>query len=127
MKVHPYSAQDGLWLIAQWPDIIHGYQKAVLTPNHVEFTRLWEAVVSSWASCLTWVRWAQAMACVCRMLTCRCLPANPHACLLRLLQLLCEFYWMNVVWQAGARDCLLCSLTVCWGESVSPHCVLGRV
>lgn len=50
MKVHPCSAQDGLWLIAQQPALIHGYQKAVLTPNHVEFSRLWDAVVSSWAS-----------------------------------------------------------------------------
>ncbi|XP_028622180.1 ATP-dependent (S)-NAD(P)H-hydrate dehydratase isoform X3 [Grammomys surdaster] len=38
---------DGLWLIAQQPALIHGYQKAVLTPNHVEFSRLWEAVLSS--------------------------------------------------------------------------------
>ncbi|XP_052017896.1 ATP-dependent (S)-NAD(P)H-hydrate dehydratase isoform X5 [Apodemus sylvaticus] len=38
---------DGLWLIAQQPALIHGYQKAILTPNHVEFSRLWEAVLSS--------------------------------------------------------------------------------
>lgn len=38
--------QDGLWLIAQQPTLIQGYQKAVLTPNHVEFIRLSEAVVS---------------------------------------------------------------------------------
>ncbi|XP_051025627.1 ATP-dependent (S)-NAD(P)H-hydrate dehydratase isoform X2 [Acomys russatus] len=37
---------DGLWLIAQQPAIIRGYRKAVLTPNHVEFGRLWEAVLS---------------------------------------------------------------------------------
>ncbi|XP_017655441.1 ATP-dependent (S)-NAD(P)H-hydrate dehydratase-like [Nannospalax galili] len=35
---------DGLWLIAQQPPFIHGYQKAVFTPNLVEFGRLWEAV-----------------------------------------------------------------------------------
>lgn len=38
---------DGLWLIAQQPGLIHGYQKAILTPNRVEFSRLWEAVLSS--------------------------------------------------------------------------------
>ena len=38
--------QDGLWLIAQHPALIHGYRKAVLTPNHGEFTRLSDAVVS---------------------------------------------------------------------------------
>ncbi|XP_038312717.1 ATP-dependent (S)-NAD(P)H-hydrate dehydratase isoform X1 [Canis lupus familiaris] len=37
---------DGLWLIAQHPALIQSYQKAVLTPNHVEFNRLSEAVLS---------------------------------------------------------------------------------
>ncbi|TKC53320.1 hypothetical protein EI555_017902, partial [Monodon monoceros] len=37
--------QDGLWLVAQQPALIQGYQKAVLTPNHVEFSRLAEAVL----------------------------------------------------------------------------------
>ncbi|XP_046937714.1 ATP-dependent (S)-NAD(P)H-hydrate dehydratase isoform X1 [Lynx rufus] len=36
---------DGLWLIAQHPALIHGYRKAVLTPNHGEFTRLSDAVL----------------------------------------------------------------------------------
>ncbi|XP_066236658.1 ATP-dependent (S)-NAD(P)H-hydrate dehydratase isoform X1 [Saccopteryx leptura] len=36
---------DGLWLITQQPALIQGYQKAVLTPNHVEFSRLSEAVL----------------------------------------------------------------------------------
>ncbi|XP_004409653.1 PREDICTED: ATP-dependent (S)-NAD(P)H-hydrate dehydratase [Odobenus rosmarus divergens] len=36
---------DGLWLIAQHPALIQGYRKAVLTPNHVEFNRLSEAVL----------------------------------------------------------------------------------
>uniref|UniRef100_A0A8C5LAH0 ATP-dependent (S)-NAD(P)H-hydrate dehydratase n=1 Tax=Jaculus jaculus TaxID=51337 RepID=A0A8C5LAH0_JACJA len=36
---------DGLWLVAQQPTLIQGYQKAVLTPNHIEFSRLWEAVI----------------------------------------------------------------------------------
>lgn len=33
---------DGLWLVTQRPDIVHGYAKAVLTPNVVEFARLRE-------------------------------------------------------------------------------------
>eukprot|EP00070_Physeter_catodon_P046182 XP_028353076.1 ATP-dependent (S)-NAD(P)H-hydrate dehydratase isoform X1 [Physeter catodon] len=37
--------QDGLWLVAQQPALIQGYRKAVLTPNHVEFSRLAEAVL----------------------------------------------------------------------------------
>ncbi|CAD7681061.1 unnamed protein product [Nyctereutes procyonoides] len=37
---------DGLWLIAQHPALIQSYRKAVLTPNHVEFNRLSEAVLS---------------------------------------------------------------------------------
>ncbi|XP_036687118.1 ATP-dependent (S)-NAD(P)H-hydrate dehydratase isoform X1 [Balaenoptera musculus] len=36
---------DGLWLVAQQPALIQGYQKAVLTPNHMEFSRLAEAVL----------------------------------------------------------------------------------
>ncbi|XP_012878337.1 PREDICTED: ATP-dependent (S)-NAD(P)H-hydrate dehydratase isoform X1 [Dipodomys ordii] len=36
---------DGLWLIAQQPALIQGYQKAILTPNKMEFSRLWEAVI----------------------------------------------------------------------------------
>ncbi|XP_043333433.1 ATP-dependent (S)-NAD(P)H-hydrate dehydratase isoform X1 [Cervus canadensis] len=38
---------DGLWLIAQQPALIQGYRKAVLTPNHVEFGRLSEAVLGA--------------------------------------------------------------------------------
>uniref|UniRef100_A0A0P6J488 ATP-dependent (S)-NAD(P)H-hydrate dehydratase n=1 Tax=Heterocephalus glaber TaxID=10181 RepID=A0A0P6J488_HETGA len=37
---------DGLWLVAQRPALILGYQKAILTPNHMEFSRLHEAVLS---------------------------------------------------------------------------------
>ncbi|XP_073470600.1 ATP-dependent (S)-NAD(P)H-hydrate dehydratase isoform X2 [Aquarana catesbeiana] len=37
---------DGLWLIAQQPSIIQGYQRAVLTPNFMEFTRLYEAMLT---------------------------------------------------------------------------------
>lgn len=36
---------DGLWLIAQEPSIIQGYQQAILTPNFMEFSRLYEAVI----------------------------------------------------------------------------------
>ncbi|KAK0145997.1 ATP-dependent (S)-NAD(P)H-hydrate dehydratase [Merluccius polli] len=35
---------DGLWLVAQQPSVIQGYQKAILTPNFMEFTRLYEAL-----------------------------------------------------------------------------------
>lgn len=38
---------DGLWLIQKHPEYIKGYQKAVLTPNVVEFERLRETLVSS--------------------------------------------------------------------------------
>lgn len=37
---------DGLWLIQQHPEYVRGYDKAVLTPNVVEFQRLREALVS---------------------------------------------------------------------------------
>ncbi|XP_006884014.1 PREDICTED: ATP-dependent (S)-NAD(P)H-hydrate dehydratase [Elephantulus edwardii] len=36
---------DGLWLIAQQPSLIQGYRKAVLTPNYMEFSRLYEAML----------------------------------------------------------------------------------
>ncbi|XP_005999446.2 ATP-dependent (S)-NAD(P)H-hydrate dehydratase isoform X1 [Latimeria chalumnae] len=36
---------DGLWLIAQQPSIIQGYEQAILTPNFMEFSRLYEAVL----------------------------------------------------------------------------------
>ncbi|XP_010878691.2 ATP-dependent (S)-NAD(P)H-hydrate dehydratase isoform X2 [Esox lucius] len=35
---------DGLWLVAQQPSVIQGYQKGILTPNFMEFTRLYEAM-----------------------------------------------------------------------------------
>ncbi|KAM8976743.1 ATP-dependent (S)-NAD(P)H-hydrate dehydratase [Pelodytes ibericus] len=37
---------DGLWLVAQQPLIIQGYQRAVLTPNFMEFSRLYEAMLT---------------------------------------------------------------------------------
>ncbi len=36
---------DGLWLLTHNPKLIHGYQKAVLTPNATEFSRLAMAVL----------------------------------------------------------------------------------
>ncbi|KAL3056406.1 hypothetical protein OYC64_018986 [Pagothenia borchgrevinki] len=35
---------DGLWLVTQQPSVIHGYHKGILTPNFMEFTRLYEAL-----------------------------------------------------------------------------------
>ncbi len=40
------SLQDGLWLVAKEPSVIQGYQRGILTPNFMEFTRLYEAMVS---------------------------------------------------------------------------------
>ncbi|KAJ7412556.1 NAD(P)HX dehydratase [Willisornis vidua] len=36
---------DGLWLISQQPSLIQGYQRAILTPNYMEFSRLYEALL----------------------------------------------------------------------------------
>ncbi|XP_056145269.1 ATP-dependent (S)-NAD(P)H-hydrate dehydratase isoform X3 [Lampris incognitus] len=35
---------DGLWLVSQQPSVIQGYHKGILTPNFMEFTRLYEAL-----------------------------------------------------------------------------------
>ncbi|XP_016098852.1 ATP-dependent (S)-NAD(P)H-hydrate dehydratase isoform X2 [Sinocyclocheilus grahami] len=35
---------DGLWLVAKEPSVIQGYQRGILTPNFMEFTRLYEAM-----------------------------------------------------------------------------------
>ncbi|XP_056610469.1 ATP-dependent (S)-NAD(P)H-hydrate dehydratase isoform X3 [Triplophysa dalaica] len=35
---------DGLWLVAKEPSVIQGYQKGILTPNVMEFSRLYEAM-----------------------------------------------------------------------------------
>ncbi|XP_068185134.1 ATP-dependent (S)-NAD(P)H-hydrate dehydratase isoform X2 [Antennarius striatus] len=35
---------DGLWLVTQQPSVIQGYQKGILTPNLMEFSRLFEAL-----------------------------------------------------------------------------------
>ncbi|XP_068950218.1 ATP-dependent (S)-NAD(P)H-hydrate dehydratase isoform X3 [Petaurus breviceps papuanus] len=36
---------DGLWIIAEQPSIIQGYNKAILTPNYLEFSRLYETML----------------------------------------------------------------------------------
>lgn len=36
---------DGLWLITQQPSVIQGYHKSILTPNIMEFTRLYDALL----------------------------------------------------------------------------------
>ncbi|XP_051882027.1 ATP-dependent (S)-NAD(P)H-hydrate dehydratase isoform X2 [Pristis pectinata] len=36
---------DGLWVVVQEPSLIQGYTKAILTPNVVEFGRLYQAVL----------------------------------------------------------------------------------
>ena len=38
--------QDGVYLISLYPDLIRDYKKAILTPNVVEYARLYEATVS---------------------------------------------------------------------------------
>ncbi|XP_057192657.1 ATP-dependent (S)-NAD(P)H-hydrate dehydratase isoform X2 [Triplophysa rosa] len=35
---------DGLWLVAKEPSVIQGYHKGILTPNVMEFSRLYEAM-----------------------------------------------------------------------------------
>ncbi|XP_052003895.1 ATP-dependent (S)-NAD(P)H-hydrate dehydratase-like isoform X3 [Xyrauchen texanus] len=35
---------DGLWLVAKDPSVVQGYQRGILTPNFMEFTRLYEAM-----------------------------------------------------------------------------------
>lgn len=36
---------DGLWLVTQEPSVIQGYHKSILTPNIMEFTRLYDALL----------------------------------------------------------------------------------
>ncbi|XP_076857898.1 ATP-dependent (S)-NAD(P)H-hydrate dehydratase isoform X2 [Brachyhypopomus gauderio] len=35
---------DGLWLVAKEPSVIQGYRRGILTPNIMEFSRLYEAM-----------------------------------------------------------------------------------
>ncbi|XP_055492595.1 ATP-dependent (S)-NAD(P)H-hydrate dehydratase isoform X2 [Leucoraja erinacea] len=41
------NTKDGLWVITQEPTVIQGYTKAILTPNVVEFGRLYTAVMET--------------------------------------------------------------------------------
>ena len=43
--------QDGVYLITMNPDIIRDYKKAILTPNVVEYARLFETIVSTSKVC----------------------------------------------------------------------------
>lgn len=43
----PLLLQDGLWLVTKNPQLVKDYQKAILTPNTVEFQRLFDACVVS--------------------------------------------------------------------------------
>lgn len=36
---------DALWMLEQRPELIHGYSRAILTPNAAEFARLCSAMV----------------------------------------------------------------------------------
>lgn len=36
---------DGLYLVTQYPEVIKNYERAILTPNVVEFSRLYEKVI----------------------------------------------------------------------------------
>jgi hypothetical protein len=38
------SLQDGLWLVTQHPELVHGYKLAILTPNPNEHKRLVDKV-----------------------------------------------------------------------------------
>jgi len=39
------AVQDGVYMLSLEPQLIHGYTEAILTPNVVEFARLYSAVV----------------------------------------------------------------------------------
>ena len=40
-----FYLQDGLFLVTQEPNLVSNYHNAILTPNVIEFERLYEAVV----------------------------------------------------------------------------------
>lgn len=44
-KMYLVLDADALFMVGKDPNVIRGYEKAVLTPNVVEFKRLSEAVV----------------------------------------------------------------------------------
>ena len=45
MLIVHVAVQDGVYLLSLEPQLIHGYTSAILTPNVVEFARLYSAVV----------------------------------------------------------------------------------
>ena len=47
-----YLFQDGLFLITESPEMVKNYPSTVLTPNAVEFQRLFEKMVRFMSSCL---------------------------------------------------------------------------
>lgn len=57
------SLQDGLWLVAKEPSVIQGYQRGILTPNFMEFTRLYEAMVSFECANILRVAWQVLFVC----------------------------------------------------------------
>ncbi|GAB5363998.1 hypothetical protein AAMO2058_000931700 [Amorphochlora amoebiformis] len=36
---------DGLWVVCQYPDVVRGNRRVILTPNKPEFERLWNAIL----------------------------------------------------------------------------------
>lgn len=49
-KLYVVIDADGLFLVQNDPAVVKGYDRAVLTPNVVEFGRLAESCVSFWVS-----------------------------------------------------------------------------
>ncbi|XP_042313420.1 ATP-dependent (S)-NAD(P)H-hydrate dehydratase isoform X3 [Sceloporus undulatus] len=88
---------DGLWLIAQQPSIIQGYPRAILTPNAMEFSRLYEAMLRDPVD-----------------------SNDHHGCLLRLCQVLGN---LTIV-QKGERDLISDGekVLVCSHEGSSRRC-----
>nr|XP_020649959.1 ATP-dependent (S)-NAD(P)H-hydrate dehydratase isoform X1 [Pogona vitticeps] len=88
---------DGLWLIAQQPSVIQGYPRAILTPNAMEFSRLYEAVLRDPVD-----------------------SSDHHGCLLRLSQALGN---LTIV-QKGERDLISDGekVFVCSHEGSSRRC-----
>ena len=45
-----FAVQDGVYMLSLEPQLIHGCTQAILTPNVVEFARLYSAVVRDYLS-----------------------------------------------------------------------------
>ncbi|XP_061482610.1 ATP-dependent (S)-NAD(P)H-hydrate dehydratase isoform X2 [Rhineura floridana] len=88
---------DGLWLVAQQPSLIQGYPRAILTPNAMEFSRLYEAMLRDPVD-----------------------SSDHHGCLLRLSQVLGN---LTIV-QKGERDLISDGekVLVCSHEGSSRRC-----